>query len=90
MGDIVSVCAWCPELHVLWLERKPCDNFLFEIRTDTGALVVTRVRGGVRTELFVSHGICEPCRARLFPRRQAAAESEAPARGAMAEKDKTA
>ncbi len=56
---IAVVCAWCPSLHILRLQRREQDVVVIywqgkELRI---------VRNGVN--LKISHGICQPCRERL-------------------------
>jgi hypothetical protein len=57
--NIVTVCAWCPQLHILKLQLRDIDVLVIykqgkELRI---------LRNGVN--LTISHGICEPCRKRM-------------------------
>lgn len=64
--NIISVCAWCPEVHVLKLDRKPGDIFLFAVDEEGKLETVYRKRVGARAEfLRISDGICPACSARL-------------------------
>ena len=68
--DIVTVCAWCPELHVLHMEHTPGD-VLFAIFAG-GKVNIFRSRGGElgllpATLMTISDGICDSCRAKHFP-----------------------
>lgn len=58
-ADIVTVCAWCPNLHILKLQLR-----------DVGVLIVYKQGKELRImrngqNLIVSHGICAPCRERM-------------------------
>jgi hypothetical protein len=65
--DFISICAWCPQLHVLRLDRKPGDSFFFSVGDDGKLEMVYRKRGGERVkQLTVSDGICESCRVKYF------------------------
>jgi hypothetical protein len=79
--DIVTVCAWCPELHVLHMEHTPGD-VLFAIFAG-GKVNIFRTRGGElgllpATLMTISDGICDSCRAKHFP--ASAPEQESPQR----------
>jgi hypothetical protein len=55
----VTICAWCPSLHILNLQRREQDVIIVyhqgkELRI---------MRNGV--SLRISHGICIPCRERM-------------------------
>jgi hypothetical protein len=57
--NMVTICAWCPQLHILKLQLRDIDVLIIykqgkELRI---------LRNGVN--LTISHGICEPCRAKL-------------------------
>lgn len=61
-NDVVTICAWCPELHILQMERREVDVVVtIQIGKDPKSLQV--IRNG--KELRISHGICVPCRERL-------------------------
>jgi hypothetical protein len=63
-GDIVTICGWCPQLHILSIQRRDVDVIsivLFEKKT-------VIFRNG--TQLKISHGICAPCSERLHPRKE--------------------
>ena len=69
--DIVTVCAWCPQLHILKLEGQPGDEFQVRSKVDadgTRLHAYWRWRQGQGwRELAVSHGVCAACRAQHFP-----------------------
>lgn len=56
--NMAVVCAWCPELHIMKLQRKSTD--VIEIMQEGAKRLVIR-RNGV--QLAVSHGICRSCSA---------------------------
>jgi hypothetical protein len=60
-GDIVTICAWCPQLHILSIQRRDVD-VVVTIQVGKQLRVI---RNG--KELKVSHGICAPCSDRLHP-----------------------
>lgn len=65
--DVVSVCAWCPELHVLRLEKKLDDVIMFGIAGTGRIESAWRKRPGKpATRLTISDGICDACRAKLL------------------------
>lgn len=57
-NDIVTVCAWCPELHIMRLPRVTADRITILI---VGSRLVITRNG---TPLGISHGICEVCKAK--------------------------
>jgi hypothetical protein len=57
--ESVTICAWCPHLHILKMQCREQDIIIVyrqgkELRI---------LRNGVN--LVISHGICQPCRARM-------------------------
>ena len=62
------ICAWCPSLHILKLQRREQDVVIIywqgkELRI---------IRNGIT--LKISHGICQPCRDRLHTDRRTAGQ----------------
>ena len=58
-SNIVVICAWCPQLHILKIQRRDVDVIVvFQLGKE-----LRIVRNGVN--LDISHGICQPCRERL-------------------------
>ena len=55
------VCAWCPGIHVLKLQRREVDVILIFQQGKRVAIS----RNGI--PLQVSHSMCEKCRAEKFP-----------------------
>jgi hypothetical protein len=55
-SNVITVCGWCPQLHILQFDRQPDD--LVMIQQHGRQLTVSR-NGAL---MVVSHGICEPCR----------------------------
>jgi hypothetical protein len=53
--NVVSICGWCPQLHILEFART--DEDLVLIQQIGGKTVITR-NGTLMT---LSHGICAPC-----------------------------
>jgi|SRR5579885_415721 len=68
LSETVSVCGWCKELNILRLQRRDTDRLIVYQQGKQLAIF----RSGVK--LTVSHGICEPCRAKHFPRRRTGAD----------------
>lgn len=64
---MVSVCGWCPHLNILRLQRRDTDVLI--VYQQGKMLRISR--SGV--DLKITHGICEPCRAKHFPPRRAEA-----------------
>jgi hypothetical protein len=64
----VTICAWCPELHVLKIDRRRDDYFCFALN-DQGQLTKAwrqRPDGtGPLEMLTISHSICPACSARV-------------------------
>jgi hypothetical protein len=60
-AGIATVCAWCPSIHILKIQRRETDVVLAFQQGKR----LTISRNG--TELKISDGICEPCRAKHFP-----------------------
>src|ERR1700682_1368448 len=66
--DAVTICAWCPELHILAIDHRPGDHIFVSIAN--GCVNVFRSRAGEvgtrkalpGTRLTVSDGSCEGCR----------------------------
>lgn len=59
-SGIVVICAWCPELHILKIQRREEDC----VSVFQQGKYIRISRNGKQLE--VSHGICEPCRAKHF------------------------
>lgn len=57
--NIVTVCAWCPQLHILKLQLRDIDVLIIYQQGKEMRIL----RNGVN--LTISHGICEPCRVRM-------------------------
>lgn len=55
-SEIVSVCAWCPGINILRLERQPADVIL--VFQQGNQLTISR--NGV--PLKITHGICPVCK----------------------------
>jgi hypothetical protein len=58
-ANFVTICAWCPQLHILKLQLRDVDVLIVykqgkELRI---------LRNGVN--LKITHGICAPCRSRM-------------------------
>jgi len=65
-GDVIGVCAWCPELHILHLERTPEDQFILMLNENGQLIQAYRKRGNLRIVILtISAGICPECAARL-------------------------
>ena len=60
-AGIATVCAWCPSIHILKIQRRESDVILAFQQGKR----LTISRNG--TELKISDSICEPCRAKHFP-----------------------
>src|SRR5271157_4926324 len=58
---IATICAWCPGIHVLKLQRRDSDVVLIFQQGKRIAIS----RNGI--PLLVSHSMCEKCRAEKFP-----------------------
>ena len=56
--DVVVICAWCPQLHIMRLERGAGDLILV---LQQGQDVRIHRNGKA---LSISHGICEACELR--------------------------
>lgn len=70
LADFVTVCAWCPELHVLRVERKPDDVIVFAIDGAGKLEMAYRKRPSESVhKLKISDGICDVCRAKLLTSR---------------------
>jgi len=75
-GDVVTICAWCPELHVLRVDRQPGDIFAFSFgRNDRYPAPfapqrlekVFRHRRGAPPQLLkITSTICPACREKHF------------------------
>lgn len=63
---MISVCAWCPELHVLHVARRRGD-LLFLFTNEGGKLdyAYRKSPGEPMKQLAISDGICPACAARL-------------------------
>ena len=60
-SEIAVICAWCPGIHVLKLQRRDSDVVLIFQQGKRIAIS----RNGI--PLQVSHSMCEKCRAEKFP-----------------------
>jgi hypothetical protein len=58
-AEPVVVCAWCPSLHILKLQRREQDVVVIYWQNKELRIL----RNGIN--LKVSHGICVPCRERM-------------------------
>ena len=71
-GDIVVLCGWCPQLHILRSHLGPKETLVIFL-DERGPSQAHIYRAGVVDDhssykrLIVSHGICEPCKAAHFP-----------------------
>jgi hypothetical protein len=61
-SNVISVCAWCPHLNILALDRSEHSHLLFSLR----GKVLHVYRDG--KELTVSHGCCPACSAKVRQR----------------------
>lgn len=59
-GDVVTVCAWCPVLNILKLDRWKDDQFFF-IVGDKLEMAYRKRRGEQVKSLAISDGICPSC-----------------------------
>jgi hypothetical protein len=59
-AGVATVCAWCPELHILKLPRRDTDVIVV-MQMGKGVTDVQIQRNGER--LTISHGMCDPCKA---------------------------
>ena len=66
-ADVVTICAWCPELHVLKIDRQLGDLIMLAVN-GTGRLesAYRKRQGEPVTLLTISDGICDACRAKWF------------------------
>jgi hypothetical protein len=66
-ADIISVCAWCPELHVLRVARRRGD-VLYLYTNEEGKLDMAyrKSPGEAIKRLEISDGICPTCKARML------------------------
>lgn len=65
-ADVVTVCSWCPELHVLHLDRQLGDVIMIAVNGVGSVESAWRKRQGEPvTHLLVSYGICDACRAKV-------------------------
>lgn len=58
-ADVAVICAWCPQLHILRMQRRDVDVIVI-YQQDKELRII---RNG--KNLTISHGICEPCRAKM-------------------------
>jgi hypothetical protein len=56
-SEIVTVCAWCPALHILKMQRRETDVVI--VYQQGKRLMISR--NGM--PLTISHGICPSCKA---------------------------
>lgn len=68
IDDVLVVCAWCPELHILRRPNLPSGTWL-HIRIHGKAVLASIVEmwNAAETSLPISHGICDACKAVHFP-----------------------
>jgi hypothetical protein len=66
-ADMISVCAWCPELHVLRVARRRGD-LLFLFTNEEGKLdhAYRKSPGEPMKELGISDGICPSCKTKML------------------------
>jgi hypothetical protein len=67
-AEPVVVCAWCPSLHVLKLQRREQDVVIIYWQGKEMRIIRNAVN------LNISHGICAPCRERLHTDRRTAGQ----------------
>jgi hypothetical protein len=65
-AEPVVICAWCPNLHILKLQRREQDVVIVYWQGKEMKII----RNGVN--LQISHGICATCRERLHTDRRTA------------------
>lgn len=61
-NEVVTICGWCPELHILKLQRRDADVIVI-LQMGIGRQNLMILRNG--KNLRVSHGICVPCREKM-------------------------
>lgn len=59
-SDFVTVCAWCPGIHVLKIQRRDTDVI---IAFQQGKRLMISRNG---SPMQISDGICDPCRKEHF------------------------
>jgi hypothetical protein len=66
-ADMISVCAWCPELHVLRVARRRGD-VLYLYTNEEGKLDMAyrKSPGEPIKRLEISDGICPACKSRML------------------------
>jgi len=57
--DAVAVCAWCPELHILRIERGAADVVVYYQRGNELQIFRNEKR------LEITHGMCPACDLRM-------------------------
>lgn len=68
IDDVLVVCAWCPELHILRRPTLPAGSWLhIRIHGKTVIASIVVMWGDDETSLPISHGICAACKAVHFP-----------------------
>lgn len=64
--DVITICSWCPALHVLRLERRSGDHFVFFVGDEGRLRIAYRSdRDDINKVLTISESICPACAARL-------------------------
>lgn len=66
-AGIITVCAWCPQLRVLQIPRRPGMHLAIVLKDDGQIDDVWWLGDSGAPHLQVSHGICDDCRAQHFP-----------------------
>lgn len=61
-ANIVSICGWCPQLHILKLKRRYTDVVIVVIHKGKPRHYEIFRNG---EKLQISHGICPPCKEKL-------------------------
>jgi hypothetical protein len=68
--DVVTLCAWCPGIHILRYHLEPLQTLVIFVN-DRKETSIYRAKAtddpSGYTRLIVSHGICDQCRAKNFP-----------------------
>jgi hypothetical protein len=62
-ANFVTVCGWCPEVHILKIHRRETDTVIV-LHYGKRLMIL---RNGI--PLTISHGICVPCRDKHFPKK---------------------
>lgn len=68
--DVVVVCGWCPQLHILRAHVEHLETLVVFIDDRNGVSIyraeAVADHSGYK-RLIVSHGICEACKSKHFP-----------------------